>query len=242
MNDELIEYYVNLLILQYRGKTKAPRTISAIIQALMIYDLMITVENGYNVNSAIGMQEDIIAKYVGAERVATSILIDRTFFGYIEYAQSGPVTDVVGYIQYDQEDTPDAQYLRYQTDQESIYTLNDSELRIIIMLKIAQNNSNHSVSEIDNILNMFFPGQIIFTDNFNMTISYLFDSSVSRIIEIAVAQNSIPKPAGVGLSINFVDDINNIFSYQKYSFDTVPDFSQGFLRYSQDPIGSYLRY
>lgn len=243
MNEELIEYYANLLILQYRTKSNAQRTISAFIRALMIYDLIRDVENGYNVDTAVGLQLDVIAKYVGAERVASGIVIfDRTFFSYIDYNEPGPHTGIVGYIRYDETNTPDAQYLRYRTDQQSIYTLTDSELRIIIKLKILQNNSNHSVGEIDNLLNTFFPDQVIFTDNFNMAISYLFDRGIERIIRIAESQGAIPKPAAVGISIDFVDDINNIFSLLKYSSGTPADFSQGYRRYSQDPFGSYLRY
>ena len=112
----------------------------------------------------------------------------------------------------------------------------------MIKLKIAQNNSNHSVGEIDDILEEFFPNQVIFTDNFNMTILYIFDSETSRIIEIAISEKALPKPAAVGLEVSFVSDLNNIFSLLKYDSDTPADFSQGFLNYSQDPFGSFLKY
>lgn len=242
MNDELIEYYTNLLILQYRTKTLAPDTISAIIRSLMIYDLIRSVENGYNIETAVGVQLDVLAKYVGAERVATGVDFTRTFFGFVDYAETTPYTGVAGLIMYDESNPPDAQFLEYDSDQGSLYTLTDTELRILIKLKIAQNNSNHSTGEIDDILNEFFPGQVIFNDEFDMTISYIFDSDVDRIVEIAVAQNALPKPAAVGLIVNFVPDIENIFSLLKYESDAPPDFSEGFIEYSDDPFGSFLKY
>ena len=242
MNAELIAYYVNLLILQYKNKPNASGTIAALINALMIYDIIRAVENGYGIDTAVGVQLNVLAKYVGAERVVTRVDFSRTFFGFVDYNEPEPYVNVVGLLPYDELNPPDAQFLKYVAGQQSQYTLTDAELRILIKLKIAQNNSNHSVGEIDDILDEFFPDQVIFTDNFNMTISYIFDSEVSRIAEIAIAQKAIPKPAAVGLDVSFVPDINNIFSFMKYESDIPADFSQGFLNYSQDPSGSFLGY
>lgn len=242
MNEELIAYYTNLLILQYRTKSRAPDTISAIVRALMIYELIRSVENGYNIDTAVGVQLDVIAKYVGAERVVTGVDFSRTFFGFVDYAEATPYTGVAGLLPYAETNPPDAQFLKYDADQTSLYTLTDSELGILIKLKIAQNNSNHSNAEIDEILESFFPSQFIFNDNLNMTITYIFDSDIGRIIDVAVSQNAIPKPASVGLIINFVPDIENIFSLQKYASDTPADFAQGFIEYSDNPFGSFLKY
>jgi len=242
MNSELIAYYANLLILQYRNKPNAMGTVMAIIRSLMIYDLIRAVENGYDVETSIGAQLDILAKYTGADRVATGVDFDRTYFGFVEYSEATPYTGVAGLIPYAEPNPPDAQFLKYDSDVQSSYRLTDSELRILVKLKIAQNNSNHSAGEIDDILDEFFPGQVIFTDNFDMTISYIFDSDIERITEIAVSQDAIPKPAAVGLEVSFVPDIENIFSMQKYDADSPADFSQGFIKYADDPFGSFLTY
>jgi len=203
MNDELIAYYTNLLILQYKNKPNSEGTISSIIRALMIYDLIRSVENGYNVDTAIGVQLDVLAKYAGVARVSSGIDFSRTYFGFVDYDEPTPYEDVVGLILYDEENPPDAQFLEYETDEGSLYELTDSELRILIKFKIAQNNINNSVGEIDDIINEAFPGQVVFDDNFDMTISYTFSSDLSRMVSIMVSQNAIPKPAGVGLIVNF---------------------------------------
>lgn len=242
MNSELIAYYANLLIIQYKNKPNALGTILAIIRSLMIYDLIRSVENGYDIDDAIGVQLDVLAKYTGAERIATGVDFTRTFFGFVDYAEPTPYTGVAGLLPYDEINPPDAQFLEYNTDQESSYTLTDAELRILVKLKIAQNNSNHSTSEIDNILEEFFPEQVLFNDNFDMTVQYIFDSGVSRIVDVAISQGALPKPAAVSLLVSFVPDIDNIFSFMKYDSDTPADFSQGFLDYSQDPFGSFLGY
>lgn len=242
MNTELIDYYVNLLILQYRNKPNAKGTILAIIESLMIYDLIREVENAYNVDDAIGVQLNILAKYVGANRTVTAVDFTRTFFGFVDYAEPTPYTGVVGLLPYSEANPPDAQFLTYKEGQQSRLDLTDAELRLIIDLKIIQNNSNHSTFEIDELLEEFFPDQVIFTDNFNMTISYFFDTEIERIVGIALSEKAIPKPAAVGLIVSFVPDLGNIFAFQKYESDTPADFAQGMLRYSQDPFGSFLTY
>jgi len=73
MNIELIAYYANLLILQYRTKPKAVPTIMALIRAIMFFNIIREVENGYDIETAIGKQLDVIAKYVGAERLVNSL-------------------------------------------------------------------------------------------------------------------------------------------------------------------------
>ena len=75
-----------------------------------------------------------------------------------------------------------------------------------------------------------------------MTILYIFDTDIDRIIDVAISQGAIPKPAAVGLQVSFVPDIDNIFSMQKYAADTPAGFSEGFIEYSDDPFGSFLSY
>ena len=156
MNDELISYYANLLIIQYRNKPNARGTILSIINSLMIYDLIRSVENGYDVETSAGVQLDVLAKYVGVSRISTGVDFARTFFGFVDYDEIPPFPDVTGLISYDDLNPPDSQFLEYDTDEGSIFELTDEELRILIKLKIAQNNSNHSTGEIDDIFNEFF--------------------------------------------------------------------------------------
>jgi hypothetical protein len=68
MNSELLDYYVNLLILQYKAKEKAPEHIRELLRIVMIYDLAIQVRDGYNIETAIGYQLDILGKYFNVDR------------------------------------------------------------------------------------------------------------------------------------------------------------------------------
>lgn len=65
---ELIDYYADLLILQYVGKPKAYATVQTMVSGVIMDQLPVTVENGFNIDTAIGKQLDILGKYAGVTR------------------------------------------------------------------------------------------------------------------------------------------------------------------------------
>lgn len=75
---DIIEYYVKLLILQYKGQPRAQSTIRALIKPVIMDGVKFSVQNGFAVASAVGKQLDILGKYIG---------ISRNGFDF-----SGPVT------------------------------------------------------------------------------------------------------------------------------------------------------
>lgn len=60
-------YYSNLLILEYHDKPKAKATIEATV-SLMPDDLIQEVINGFDLNTAVGKQLDILGEYIGLSR------------------------------------------------------------------------------------------------------------------------------------------------------------------------------
>lgn len=97
-NENLLDYYQNLLIIQYHDKTKARGTIRVLVDATMIYDVLVMIRDGFDIDTAIGKQLDILGKYIGSDRVITGTAFTRDYFGYVEYS------DVLfawsGYTQY----------------------------------------------------------------------------------------------------------------------------------------------
>lgn len=60
-------YYSNLLIMQYHNKPKAKATIEATV-GLLPDDLIMEVLNGFDIETAVGKQLDILGEYVGVDR------------------------------------------------------------------------------------------------------------------------------------------------------------------------------
>ena len=67
---EIAEYYASLLILQYKEKTKAFATMVALTKPVAIDQLPVQVENAFNIETAEGVQLDVIGDYVGVSRTA----------------------------------------------------------------------------------------------------------------------------------------------------------------------------
>ncbi len=71
--DEQLQYYSDLLILQYKGKPKAQATIQALASQLLCSNISIAIRDAFNIDPslgpvAIGVQLDIIGKYAGVTR------------------------------------------------------------------------------------------------------------------------------------------------------------------------------
>lgn len=67
-DQELIDYYASLLIIQYIGKPKASAMVKALAETVIMNQLPLAVQNAYSVDDAIGVQLDVIGKYVGVSR------------------------------------------------------------------------------------------------------------------------------------------------------------------------------
>lgn len=239
MNAELIEYYVNLLIIQYHDKPKARGHIEALIKALMVYDVAIQLRDGFDIETAVGPQLDILGLYLGSDRIVTGTTFTREYFGFAEYGDVAPF-DFNSYIRYS-DIVPDVQYRSYKESRQSLYALNDAEYRIILKLLIIKNNGIPSGLIIDEIMAILFGDTVIFTDRQNMTISYIFSETNKRLAQIAESEDLLPRPSAVGMSVAFTEDIYNMFAYSSYG-GVIPDFAVGYAQYGETPIGGWTYY
>lgn len=236
---ELVEYYTNLLIIQYRTKQRAPQHVAAILDKLIIFEILRQIESGYDVDTAVGEQQDILGKYLGVDRTITGTVFTRDYFGYSEYGDTAPFT-FEPFIQYS-DDVPDVQFRRYEESSQSLYDLTDEEFREIQKLAILFNSSNFSTRETDDLVVQLFGDQVVFTDRYDMTISYIFANSQQKLVQIAESQGLIPRAMAVNSSVSFIEDPGSMFAFGTYGADP-PDFAEGFGEYGVTPVGSWLTY
>lgn len=239
-NTALIDYYKNLLILQYRDKPKANAHIEALLKAGVIFDIATAVREGRNIETAVGAQQDVLGRILGVSRTITGTTFSRNYFGFMEYGDVAPFS-FYPMLKYG-EAAPDAQFRDYEESNQSLYDLTDEEFRVIQKLAVVRNVSNASVKSIDDIINALFGAECYFIDRMNMTVvSYMVGSKWSRVFGIAKSENLLPNPAGVGTSIVVVPDINNIFSFSLYG-GSAPAFAAGFSEYGTTPAGCMASY
>ena len=240
-DEELVQYYTNLLIIQYRSKQKAPEQIAATLDKIIIFELLRQIENGYDVETAVGVQQDVLGKYLGVDRTITGTTFSRDYFWLLDYTDIPPISGREGFIEYTTDPVPDVQVRRYEESSQSLYDLTDEEFREIQKLAILYNSSNFSPRETDDLVAQLFGDQVVFTDRYDMTISYIFSSSQQKLVEIAQSQDLIPRAMAVGASISFIADPGSMFSFGSYGEDP-PSFAEGFGEYGVTPVGSWLTY
>ncbi len=155
--EQIINYYADLLILQYVGLDKAYGTIQALVRMVIMDQLPISVQDAYDIDNAEGSQLDVLGKYAGVTRKG--------------YSFAGPVS------------------------------LDDSDFRTYIKIAIIKNNSFSSLSDIQDLLYQFFPGQLYVFDYANMHMNYTMfsDAGSLELAQVFVSAGFLPKPMGVQL-------------------------------------------
>jgi hypothetical protein len=210
----LIEYYVNLLIIQYNNQPKARATIAAVVNEIVASGIFFDIRDGYNVDTAVGVQLDVIGKYVGVNRFYQSQDITGINFGFSDAFSSEPV-GTTGYASVADFFSKEGTYLSASDIIGNGFQLSDDDYRILIKLKILLNNSNFSDESIDSALFRIFGATLYAVDNYNMSMEYFTDSDLSLIVRVALSKNLLPAPMGV--RINNVIEENIYFGYSNAS-------------------------
>ena len=177
---ELIAYYVNLLVLQYRQKPNARAMVATTVTPVLMDYLPVAVQDAFDLNTAVGKQLDIIGKYCGVTRY------NNTF--------SGPIT------------------------------LTDSDFLSLIKMAITQNNAGSSLADIQALLNMFFPGDILVFDFQNMRLDYYLTPAIgsAELAQVFVTSNILPKPMGVQLGVTvYSPNVFKFFGFRTTNFPAV---------------------
>jgi hypothetical protein len=240
---QIIDYYRDLLIIQYANKPKARATIELFIQELLSSGILFDVRDAYNVDTAVGVQLDVIGKYVGVDRFFT-VNDPIDYFSFTDYVEVDPdseekwgFTDYAGFNDYQYNGT-----LNYNSVLSVDNRLNDDDFRVIIKLKILQNNINHSHKSIDDGVFKFFGTSVRPDSAADMQMVYFISEDVSAIIAAATTKKILPRPMGVGLTL--IENVSaEFFGYATYA-NLAPFHTAGYATYADYATkeGNYLVY
>lgn len=162
--EDLIRYFTNLLILQYKNKPRAKATIEALTRNAFSDTqnniFPIEVQNAYDLDTAVGEQLDVLGKYLGYDRILP-IPIDNTF-KFAEYNES--INPEQGYSEYNDNKTtyPYAEY-RYSTY--DYYSMVDLPYRKVLKMISYLKGKPLSLGNINDALEYAFNGDIYVVEN-----------------------------------------------------------------------------
>ncbi len=143
----------------------------------------------WNIQTAFGNGLAIWGRIVGVTNVV-QIPSSTIYFGFLENLQNGGTA--LGFGQ--------APFWNGSASLTRPYNLPDAQFRQLILAKALANITNCSAPAINQILLNLFPGRgnCYVSDNGGMSMTYVFDFTLSSI-EVAIVNQSgvLPRPAGV---------------------------------------------
>lgn len=221
---DIVNYYKNLLIIQYHNQPNAQATIELLINEVLASEIAFDVREGYNVDTAVGVQLDVIGKYVGIDRFFQG----QDLTGYFSLLLQGATPDVgqVGFTTQALFPSETSQTLIYADILSTTQTLTDDSFRTLIKFQIINNNSNFSHQAIDSNLFKFFGNGIIADSNGNMKMFYFVTRDFFQIATIALQKGILPKPMGVEI-LYLIEENVPYFGMTSYDSPASP-FITGF--------------
>lgn len=275
---ELAQYYANLLIFQYAGKTKAYGTIQALASRVIMPQTTVqeitftaaptsgTFVLSYDGNSSAAInwndsnstiQTKIQAIPELSDVLVTGELADQllvgTFVGVIPPAMSLEIVsnslqpnvtiaiaetdlilplavqnafnllgeDLASGVQLDTIGKY-AGVVRSGVGQTGPITLGDSDFLTLIRFAIIINSAQSDLSTIVNSIFQFFGYNVLVFDYQNMHMSYLISSAIGSqdLIQLLVAENLLPAPMTVQVSVIYAPIITDFFGFVTYQFPT----------------------
>jgi len=226
---EILDYYKNLLIIQYNNKEKARATVELNVKTLLQDGIICDVQEAYNLETAIGKQMDILGEYIGVNRFYSDRLIIGSFFGLTSYPTLDSDT-TVGMTNYTNYATDSGGFATYD-DIITKEQLNDDDYRVILKLKIIRNNSNHSHKSIDDGLFGFFGTDLIMSASEKMSMVYFVTSTSISLATIAFSKDVLPRPMGVKLQ-GLVSKNKKMFGFTNYNRTDISGLTTGFTNYT----------
>lgn len=206
--EELLNYYSNLLIVQYNGKPKAKATIELLTYIMYANLILLQIQNAFDWRVSEGVLLDIIGKWVGIARNYQGTLFwNQTFLSYPRTSDLVPTdkTDNLqhGYSDYSTFNDNDGATLTYKNLGYVEQELSDDDYRTIIGLKIIKNSINHTCKNIDDAIWEYFNEQVYTTWD-DMEITYHYPQSMETLMQVCYYKNVLPAPTGVSVVLRTI--------------------------------------
>lgn len=194
---ELIDYYVGLLIAQYNTLAKARATVDACAGEVVAGQITTDVRDGYNLLTAVGLQLTVLAKYHGVIREVLGYDLSKAFFQVADYDDADP-SIWNGFAAYG--DSPTTYFAIYADALRNIFTLDDTQLRSLLLLMVQKHKLDMSLKDIDDLMYATF-GTYVTIDETTMALEFTFTAGYPELATIAKYANGFPAPAGVTVTL-----------------------------------------
>lgn len=200
LQKQLLDYYANLLIIQYNGKSKAQQTIRLLCAMLLAELLVFQIRDAFDWKTAVGEQLDIIGNWVGVSRFYDRQLFElRPWFALIDWDEGGDNLQG-GFSTFSTYDDEDGGFLIYDNILPTQNRLDDDAFRWIIGLKIIKNSINHTMGFIDEAIWDYSDGEI-YIEWTSHKMTYNYPNRFRELMLVAEYKNVLPAPIGCEIEV-----------------------------------------
>ena len=200
MLTDIINYYVNLLIVQYHDKPKAQATIALFINLVWANLILLQIRDGFDWRTAEGEPLDIIGKWVGLTRIYDGrFIFTHPWFSLVEWDGNGDSLQG-GFSTFETFDLIEGGILDYDNLRPSQNKLNDDTFRVMIGLKIIANSIRYTAKNIDEAIYKYFSGDV-YTQWTGNKVIYHYKHTLRETMQIALYKNVLPVPTGTNIEI-----------------------------------------
>lgn len=196
--DQLVQYYLGLLVMEYYGLPKATGLLSAFVNQAVASMIVLQVRAAFNLQTATGKQLDCLGQLVGAQRAVPGYTPGVSNFSLPRYSDVN-AGNYIGLTRYGS--TPSGHWRRY-SDLVTAYIMADGVFAQFIQFLVAVRASDYSVEDLDAIFFEFFGNYVTITDNGNMTVTYHHNPADPGVLwGVLNYLGLLPHPAGVGVIV-----------------------------------------
>lgn len=189
--DDIKQYYGDLLILQYRNKPKARKTVQIGCDIYtgdgVVFDLI----NSLDIDSAEGAQLDLIGKILDCPRTIQGLNPDKQYFSFQYDGALGFSTA---------QELSNGIFKTFYNSIQSEYALKDADYRQLLKFKAIVNIWRASMAEMDEAIYNSFGNDVLLINNQNLTITYIISNSLTIATQAALIQGYLRAPIGIGFN------------------------------------------
>lgn len=238
MSEDLKKYYQRLIIAQYHSLPKAEGVVGTLVGEAIADQIFEQVGEAYDVDTAVGAQLDVLAKYRGLSRNVYGVDLDKKYFSLQQYGDTDPLPGLSLYP----DDISSGIFITYSDSSRKIYQLTDDQLRRLIKFAAKVQSMGHDMKAIDDVMYEFFGVNATVYDNENMTGLYVhLESDDDILFTVVAALGLLPRPAGVKIWAINADSLSGFFALVPYG-ETLPVGYVGLSQYGTPQAGSFVRY
>lgn len=194
MIDDVKKYYADLLILQYRNKPKARKTVEMGIDIYTGDGLMFQFENILDIDTAVGAQLDLIGKILGCPRNVPGINVQTKFFSFHVDANSLGFSTV---------GNPSNGVAKNRLNSKlAVYTLLDDDYRTLLKFKAFINVWRGDMGSMYDAIYKVFGTDVILKNNQDLTVTYeVYNNTIP--IQAAAKLEYFKAPIGIGINFDY---------------------------------------